>query len=202
MLPLVEGGNRPGFDAGHLIMPRQGNSPKSLDLKPQRWAMESGGYHGFSAGPFMRMLERFWQIPGCLFVVAPDFVGDHASTREAWPFWSRQIKGAGFPAAFVVQEGVNAADVPWSEMAALFVGGESDAFKEGPLVRSLCGIAKARGLWVHWGRVNGKRRYEMALKSGADSFDGSSFSWYSKTNLPKATEQWPREIQQQPELGL
>lgn len=94
--------------------------------------------------------------------------------------------------------------VPWDELAdedgVLFIGG-STMFKESPFVRSLCGIAKAKGIWVHWGRVNGKRRYELALKAGCDSIDGTGFSMYPDTNIPKVAA-WQAEIQQQPELGL
>ncbi len=58
---------------------------------------------------------------------------------------------------------------------------------------------KAKGKWVHWGRVNRKRRYELALKAGCDSFDGTGFSMYPDTNIPLVGH-WQAEIDQQPEL--
>jgi hypothetical protein len=85
-------------------------------------------------------------------------------------------------------------------MAALFIGG-STAYKESAEARSLCGYAKAQGKWVHWGRVNGKRRYELALKAGADSIDGTGFSMYPDTRIPMIAE-WDETIRRQPELGL
>jgi hypothetical protein len=49
--------------------------------------------------------------------------------------------------------------------------------------------------------VNGKRRYELALKAGADSIDGTGFSMFPDTNIPKA-EAWREAIHAQPELSL
>jgi hypothetical protein len=185
---------------GHLIVPRQWNRLASLDLQHGRWAMDNGAFSGFDEGAFIRMLERFADVPGCLFVTAPDFVGDAASTLERWLFWSRLLLGIGHRPAFVAQNGLTADRVPWDELGALFIGGD-DAFKDGDVARSLCGIAKAKGKWVHWGRVNGKRRYELAIKAGADSIDGTGFSMYPDTNIPLA-EKWRAELQQQPEFGL
>lgn len=211
MLLLVSGATRTPRSAtvGHLIVPRQWNDPATLHLQPRQWAGDNGVFSGFDAGAFVRMLEAYHPYQAChpthpyqscLFIVAPDVVADAASTRARWPFWSRLIRGLGFPPAFVAQDGLQPDQVPWEEMGALFIGG-STAYKESAEVRSLCGYAKARGLWVHWGRVNGKRRYELALKAGADSIDGTGFSMFPDTNIPKA-EQWRDEIQQQPELGL
>jgi hypothetical protein len=87
--------------------------------------------------------------------------------------------------------------VPW-EMGALFIGG-STVYKESAAAASLCAMAKARGVWVHWGRVNGRRRYALAVKAGADSIDGSGFSMFPDTNLPKVAE-WDRAVREQPGL--
>lgn len=200
MLMLVSGATRypRSGNVGHLIVPAQGNT--TLDLQPGRWAMDNGAFSGFNEGRFMRMLERFHNRPGCLFAVAPDVVGDHAATLDRWPFWSTVIKALGLPPAFVIQEGCETYDQVPDDAACIFVGGEANRYKEGPQARSICSYAKARGQWVHWGRVNGRRRYEIALKSGADSFDGSSFSLAPDTNIPLA-EEWREGISQQPELS-
>jgi hypothetical protein len=183
---------------GHLIVPRQWNDPATLELLPGRWAMDNGAFSGFDAGAFIRMLEAYHGRAGCLFVTAPDVVGDAASTRRLWPFWAQLIRGVGFRPAFVAQDGLQPDQVP--ETDALFIGGTT-AYKESGDVRSLMGYAKAQGIWTHWGRVNGKRRYELALKSGCDSIDGTGFSMFPDTNIPKA-DQWRAEIQTQPELQL
>lgn len=206
MLLLVSGATsfQRSDTVGHLIVPRQWNAPEELDLRPGLWAMDNGAFSGFDAGAFVRMLERFQRISGCLFVTAPDVVGDAASTLALWWFWSDLIAGVGRRPAFVAQDGITVERVPWRQLCdeegVLFIGGTT-AFKESDFTRTLCGIAKAKGVWVHWGRVNGKRRYELAMKAGADSIDGTGFSMYPDTNIPKAA-QWKDEIQQQPELGL
>jgi len=184
MLLLVSGATRTARTdtVGHLIVPKQWNDPAALQLQAGRWAVDNGAFSG------------------CLFVSAPDVVADAAATLRRWPFWARLIRGLGFPPAFVAQDGLSADRVPWADMGALFIGGSTD-YKESADVRSLMAYAKAKGIWTHWGRVNGKRRYEMALKAGCDSFDGSGFSKWPDTNVP-LVDVWDAEIQQQPELFL
>lgn len=200
MLLLVSGATRfPRTEqVGHLIVPKQWNLPASLQLPPGTWAMDNGAFSGFDEGAFVRMLEAYQHQAGCLFVTAPDVVGDAASTLARWPFWAQLLTGLGHKPAFVAQDGLTPARVPWDALGALFIGG-STAYKESAEARTLCGIAKAKGIWVHWGRVNGKRRYELAVKAGADSIDGTGFSMYPDTNIPKVAG-WQAEITQQPEL--
>lgn len=206
MILLVSGATRYSRTEhiGHLIVPRQWNDPKELDLQPGRWAMDNGAFSGFDAGAFIRMLERFDSYSGCLFVTAPDVVGDAAATLALWPFWSQLIAGVGRRPAFVAQDGLLVERVPWEQLTdeggVLFIGGTTE-YKESADARTLCGLAKARGIWVHWGRVNGKRRYELAKKAGCDSIDGTGFSMYPDTNIPLVAE-WEQQIQSQPELGL
>jgi hypothetical protein len=131
--------------------------------------MDNGAFSGFDPGAFVRMLEAYHPYQtshgcqSCLFVTAPDVVADAASTRRLWPFWSELIQGLGFPVAFVAQDGLSPHQIPWDDVDALFIGG-STGYKESAEVRTLCGLAKARGVWVHWGRINGKRRYELAAR--------------------------------------
>lgn len=202
MLLLVSGAtrHRRSETVGHLIVPRQNALADSLDLQPGRWAMDNGAFSGFDEGAFVRMLERFHRAPGCLFVTAPDVVADAAATRDRWVFWSRLLRGLGLPPAFVAQDGLEPHQVPWSDMGALFIGG-STAYKESPAALSLIGVAKARGMWAHVGRVNGQRRYRLMLMAGADSVDGSSFSIAPDTNIPLA-EEWRAAEGAQPRLAI
>lgn len=202
MLLLVSGATRTARSehVGHLIVPSAWNKPESLGLVPGKWAMDNGAFSRFDGDAFMAMLEIFRPYPGCLFVAAPDVIRDAARTRRQWAFWRDVIHGVGLPAAFVAQDGLQLDQMPWDECEALFVGGTTD-YKESQDVRTLCAYAKARGKFVHWGRVNGKRRYELALKAGCDSIDGTGFSMYPDTNIPKVDE-WNTAIQRQPELGL
>lgn len=201
MLLLVSGATRYPRDGqiGYLIVPKQWNDPATLDLRLGNWAMDNGAFSGFDPGAFVRMLEAYSEYLGCLFVTAPDVVADAAATLKLWRFWSRLIWGVGRTPAFVAQDGLTPERVPWDELGALFIGG-STRYKESTQARTLCGIAKSKGIWVHWGRVNGKRRYELAQIAGADSIDGTGFSMFPDTNIPKVDE-WKREIAQQPLLS-
>ena len=181
---------------GRLIVPGSWNDPEKLNLQPGQWAMDNGAFKDFNEGRFVRMLKAFHGYQGCLFVTVPDVVEDAASTFKLWPFWSNLIRGCGHRPAWVAQDGLTPDLMPKTDV--IFVGG-SDKFKESQQVRSLCAFGKARGMWVHWGRVNGKRRYELALKAGADSIDGTGFSMYPNTNIPKVAD-WQAQIEAQPEL--
>lgn len=167
---------------GHLVVPKQWNRPETLTLVPGQWAMDNGAFSGFDAGAFVRMLEAYHGRAGCLFVTAPDVVGDAAATWALWPFWSRLIRGCGHKPAWVAQDGLTPAQTP--DVEVFFIGGTTK-FKESAQVRDLCAYGKVRGIWVHWGRVNGKRRYELAKIAGADSIDGTGFSMFPNTNIPK-----------------
>jgi len=196
-LVLVSGATRTRRPAhvGYFIEPKRWGVPESLPLEPGRWAMDNSAFGGgFDEGAYVRMLERFSGQRGCLFVTAPDVVGDAAATLARWPFWSRLLTGLGYPPAFVAQDGLDPDQVPWRELGALFIGGTT-AFKESHQVRSLCAYARARGTWVHWGRVNGRRRYELAVLAGADSLDGSGFSRWPDTNIPLIAD-WQADVDQ------
>lgn len=168
---------------GELIVPGSGNAPDALALLPGRWAMDNGAFSGFNASAFMAMLQAFYYKRGCRFVTAPDAVGDAYQTLKQWPFWRDVIRGAGFPPAFVAQDGVTVTDVPWPEIATLFIGGHTE-WKLGQQAQTLIAYAKSRGLWVHMGRVNSQKRIWEATRMGCDSFDGSGFSRWADIRIP------------------
>lgn len=116
----------------------------------------------------------------CLFVVSPDVPFDAAGTRRRFDEYRERLLELEVPLAFVLQDGVRAEDVPWSDVAAIFTGG-STAFKTPFSPRREWGVeapaiiaeARARGVWVHMGRVNSRRRLQLARSMGADSCDGT-----------------------------
>lgn len=169
---------------GELIVPGAGNAPDGLKLVPGMWAMDNGAYSGFQPDLFMRMLERFYGFGGCQFVACPDVVGDAFETLEKWPFWSRVIRGVHLRPALVLQDGMLASEIPWKQVGAVFVGG-TDAWKFSSQARELCAYAKARGLWVHVGRVNSRKRIYEAARMGADSFDGGQYSMFPDLKIPE-----------------
>jgi hypothetical protein len=175
------------FRVGELIVPGAGNAPDALRLEPGRWAMDNGAYAGFDPAAFVRMLERFHGRPGCRFVAAPDVVADAHQTLRQWPFWSRLIRGVGFVPALVGQDGMTVGDLPWPEMGALFIGGSTE-WKLGPQAEMLIAYAKARGLWVHMGRVNSQQRIWEGARKGVDSWDGTKYSRFSERWLPEAVD--------------
>lgn len=142
-----------------------------------RWAADNDAFSDWDDVRYMRMLDGLAGIPGCLFVTLPDVVGDAARTLELFHRWLPHVAPYGYPLALVAQDGLDVAGVPWDEISALFVGG-TDEFKMGVEALELAREAKRRSLWVHYGRVNGHRRIRWARAAGADSFDGSSLSWF------------------------
>jgi hypothetical protein len=132
----------------------------------------------------------------CLYATAPDVlrwievdgaripVGDAAATLERSAPYLDVIRRLGLPAALVGQDGLEDLDVPWSDMDVLFLGG-STAWKIGEAAADLSREAKARGKWVHMGRVNSWERLTRARLSGCDSADGTYLAFGPDTNWPK-----------------
>jgi hypothetical protein len=186
MLMLVSGATttvRQYPQVGVLVVPAARNDPAALALRPGCWAMDNGAYAGFDAAAFVQMLETFHGQRGCRFVTAPDVVADAHATLSRWPFWAQLLRGLGWVPALVLQDGMTPADVPWREIGAVFVGGSTE-WKLGPQAQQLASYAKARGLWVHVGRVNSRRRIAIATALGGDSFDGSGYSMFPDTHIP------------------
>jgi hypothetical protein len=133
------------------------------------------------------------------FAVAPDVVGDAAATLTRSAPFLPAIRGKGLPAAFVAQDGLEDLPVPWDDFDALFIGGTT-TWKLGPHARALVTEAKARGKWVHMGRVNSERRYTYAAWIGCDSADGTFLTFGPDVNLPRL-QAWLRTLDQLPLFG-
>ncbi len=134
---------------------------------------------------------------GCLFAAAPDVVADAAATlrRESVMRMLGWIRYAGLPVAFVLQDGQESLPVPWDDFDAAFIGG-STSWKLGPAARALAAQARARGKWVHMGRVNSLRRLRYAAAIRCDSADGTFLARGPDVNLPKVLG-WLRDVNQQ-----
>jgi hypothetical protein len=169
---------------GVLLRPGNGNMP---DGRP--WACDNGAFTGFDEKAFVRLLERLQGKPGCLWVAAPDVVGDHAATLELFQTWEPRIRAMGFPVAFVAQDGLTR-DPPWDRFDCFFIGG-STAYKLSTEAALLACEAKRRGKLVHVGRVNSLERMQYANDIGADSVDGTSFSRFGDRWIPWALARMP-----------
>lgn len=167
-------------------------------------------------------------VATCKFAVAPDVVGDAWRSHLRSAPWLPKIRALGYPVAYVAQNGIERLPVPWRDFDALFIGGTLEClhcnaapwrgpgvpapkqacfrcgrlmteWKLGSHVRLLVQEAKARGKWVHMGRVNSERRAMYAAAIGCDSVDGTYLVRGPLVNLPKL-ERWMRRVRNEPPL--
>lgn len=120
---------------------------------------------------FLKRVKADYPTRLCRFVVVPDTVADAEATRRQWIRYAPSIRRLGFPLAYVAQDGLT--QLPRVKFDALFIGGSTE-YKLSQTVVKLVRQAKARGLWVHMGRVNTLTRLTHAYLIGCDSVDGSS----------------------------
>ena len=70
---------------GRLIQPRHYSSIEETAASGMPWAADNDAFNGgFDVDAYSKMLDRISGLPGCLFVVAPDVVGDWRATAELW----------------------------------------------------------------------------------------------------------------------
>lgn len=174
---------------GYIDTPAQGNRrPAGV-----QWCADNGcfgkGYPGDEKW-LAWLAKNADDASTCLFATAPDVVGDAAATLARSVPFLPAIRALGYPAALVAQDGLEDLDVPWDEFDVLFIGGSTD-WKLGPAARALVTEAKARGKWVHMGRVNSERRYRIAHEMGCDSADGTFLTFGPKILLPRLLS-WSR----------
>jgi hypothetical protein len=191
---------------GVLLTPNSHNSVARAVSWDVPLAIDNGAFSGFDADAFRGLLveaaavlPRMAQPSDLLWVVAPDVVGDATATRLRFDEWEPQIRAAGLPVAYAAQDGQLCADVPWDSIAGLFVGG-TDAYKLSPESAALCRDAKERDKLVHVGRVNSKLRMAAAHAMGADTVDGSQFSWWPRRYIPRGLR-WIRQIEAEAEAA-
>lgn len=173
---------------GRLIQPRHTSSIELTAAAGIPWAADNDCFQGLDEVAFVRMLDRIAGLPGCLFATVPDVVGDASATLAMFERWAPELERRGIPAGYVAQDGATVESTPWERIAAVFIGGTDD-YKLGPNAARLAREAKRRGKWVHWGRVNTRKRFDLIRATGAaDSFDGSKWARWRKTYLPTALE--------------
>lgn len=140
------------------------------------FAIDNGAFSGFRANEFAKLLDREADRKSdCMFVTVPDVVASARRTLELWEFRTRWADG--WPLALVAQDGLEDMPVPWTELAALFIGG-GDPWKDSKASQDLVRTAKTLGVHVHVGRVNTPKRYELFADLGADTCDGSGVAMY------------------------
>ena len=194
--PTTIARDHPHPNVGILISPRR-NDAATADRLGLPWAADNDCFNGGLDEPlFRKMLARSAPAASsCLFVAAPDVVGDAAATLALFDEWVGTISGFGFPVALVLQDGMVPGDVRWGAVAAVFVGGSTE-WKLSADARALVTEARRRGKWVHMGRVNTRRRVKVAMAWGCDSIDGTSTVKFTDTHLP-----WQLEYVSSPVQG-
>ena len=171
------------------------------------WAADNGCFSPSKPKPFdldryLRWLAKpVGSLELCLFATAPDVVGDWAAT------WARsqpvlpQLRGLGYRAAVVLQNGVTLADLERirPEIDAVFVGGDN-VFKLADSTYALVAWAKQHGLYAHMGRVNGELRLRFAMAGAYDSADGSGLAYAPDALWPRVTG-WLDRLDSHPPQG-
>lgn len=151
------------------------------------WAMDNGAFTGKYPGDdaYLGLLDRLVEHqPRCLFVAAPDVVGDAPATLALLSDMARRIRARGWQVALVGQDGMEHLPVPWDLVDWLFVGG-STGWKLGRGAHALIRQAQAHGKRVHVGRVNSGRRFARFHALGCDTADGTYLAFGPDVNLPR-----------------
>src|SRR5215216_3839873 len=110
---------------GFIDTPGQGN------VRPSgvTWCADNGcfsdAYPGDAAW-FAWLTGHALAADRCKFAVAPDVVGNAAATLVRSRPWLSKIRGLGYQAAFVAQDGLESEIVPWDEFDVLFIGGSTN----------------------------------------------------------------------------
>jgi len=185
--PNLSEHDEPAGALGRLVQPRHYGRIADTAREGWTWAADNDCFQGLDREAYAHLLDVVAGLPGCRFVSVPDVVGDARATHVLFDEWHSEIAGRGLPAALVAQDGIENERIPWEAIDALFIGG-SDDFKLGPVAADVAREAKRRDKWVHWGRVNSKKRIRYIADTGAaDSFDGSSWAKYRKAVVQKTT---------------
>lgn len=147
-------------------------------------AMDNCAYSNWNPKRFGHTLLTFSsRATSFKWVAVPDVVGDAQETLKRFEKWHKTISGLGYPLAFVAQDGLIQEQVPWERISCIFIGGTDD-YKLSQEAYNLCKQAKVLRKLVHIGRVNSLERIKR-FEDVMDSFDGLSFSKYSRSNLPR-----------------
>lgn len=159
---------------GILLTPSLATSGNWNQIKQgMKWALDNGQFSG--KVPLRNLPIKMGAMKAyrstCLFVVAPDVVGNAKETIALYPEWRDVIRSFGFPVAFVGQDGLEDYGLP-DDFDAFFIGG-STKWKLSKAARELAQEAKRRGAWLHMGRVNSLARIHYAESIGCDSVDGT-----------------------------
>jgi hypothetical protein len=118
-----------------------------------------------------------------LFVTVPDVPFDAKATERLWSEWAPLMSH--LPLALCIQDGAGDVGIPWHfpNLRALFMAG-STSYTLSDEMAAICREGKRRGLHIHAGRVNTRKRIRHMLSLDfVDSIDGSGFDTWRDTHL-------------------
>jgi len=179
----------PRVDLGLMLSPGMGTfDSKRLEVAMRWWAADNGRFAApqlWNAGDWLEWAAsmRRWRET-CVFLVAPDVVGDAEATLDLSLPYLPTIRQLGFKPAFVSQDGCRDDLIPWDLFDCLFVGG-TDAWKLSEPSYALVAKAKTLGKWTHMGRVNSLRRLVACSVSAFDSADGTYVKYGPDRRFPE-----------------
>lgn len=163
-----------GLEVGQLLTPL---TRYRLREPLRKWGIDNGGFKNLDVPGLKSLLKREeHHRENCLFVAVPDIVGSAQRTLELFDLFAPDLEG--WPLSLVCQDGQENLPIPWSQIAAVFIGGSTN-WKLSVHVEQIIKTAKLFGKWVHAGRVNTPERWKWFEEQGVDSADGSGLARYT-----------------------
>ena len=147
-----------------------------------QWVLDNGCFTEFKENTWFKMVMDGVNDPDMLWFTMPDEVGNHAVTLNQFYRYKEKLSQIMSwevfqnKAAFVIQDECSIEDIPWDDIAAVFLGG-STQFKLSAKAFTILKAAKAKGKLVHVGRVNTPPRI-LYFHNVADTIDGSGIAKY------------------------
>lgn len=186
---------------GGFATPYTGNT-KLIKLG-RLWAGDNGSYsREFDEDKFYSFLDKMLPYKSTnLFIACPDEVYDAEKTLFLYKKHFHRIKHYGYSVALVTQDnllhndvGVYTKDddiVPFTDIDWLFIGG-SNIHKNAETTKNLIIKAKNLGIYIHVGRVNGRKRLSYFKNLGVHTVDGTHINFSPKIALQEI-ESWIKE---------
>jgi hypothetical protein len=148
------------------------------------YAIDNGAWSAFSQGKpwdeaaFVALLDKHGALAD--WVVSPDIVQGGRASLDVSLAWLPRLLDLCPRVLLAVQDGHEPSDVEHllGDRVGIFVGG-STSWKESSTLSTWGPLARARGCWLHVGRVNTARRISICSSAGASSFDGTSVTQFS-----------------------
>jgi len=148
------------------------------------YALDNGAWEAYQSkqpfreADFMRLVETYWEKAD--FIIAPDIVQGGLASLELSLSWLPRLPREKL-CLLSVQDDMTAEDLaPYlkPERTGLFLGGSTEwKLATGTYWGE---VARKHGVHYHVGRVNTYRRVIWCRGIGANSFDGTSVTRYSK----------------------